>query len=74
MHTLLATNDINNVLLTATFTMNTISKFCTKQNHSRQYKSYQMPKYKKQISKNFTLKSSNNMAKELVEQSNIRIE
>ena len=56
MHTLLATNDINNVLLTATFTINTISKFRTIQNHSRQYKSYQMPKYKiKQISKNFTI-------------------
>ena len=74
MHTLLATNDINNVLLTATFTINTISKFRTIQNHSRQYKSYQMPKYKKQTSKNFTLKSSNNIAKELVEQSSIRIE
>ena len=55
MHTLLATNDINNVLLMATFTINTISKFRTIQNHSRQYKSYQMPKYKKQISKNFTI-------------------
>ena len=57
MHTLLATNDINNVLLTATFTINTISKFKTTQNHSRQYKSYQMPKYKKHISKKFTIKN-----------------
>ena len=47
MHTLLATNDINNVLLTATFTINTVSKFRKIQNHSRQYKSYHMPKYKK---------------------------
>ena len=55
MHTLLATNDINNVLLTATFTINTISKFRTIQNHSRQYKSYQILTYKKQVSKNFTI-------------------
>ena len=55
MHTLLGTNDINNVLLTATFTINTISKFRAIQNHSRQYKSYQMPKYKKQILKNFII-------------------
>ena len=74
MHTLLATNDINNVLLTATFTINTISKFRIIQNHLRQYKSFQMPKYKKQISKSLPLKSNNNMAKELVEQSSIRIE
>ena len=56
MHTLLATNDIINVLLTATFPINIISKFRAIQNYSRQYKSYQMPKYKKQISKNFTIK------------------
>ena len=37
MHTLLAANDINNVSLKATFTINTISKFRTIQNHSRQY-------------------------------------
>ena len=55
MHTLLATNDINNVLLTAAFTINTISKFRTIQNHSRQFKSYQMPKYIKQVLKNFTI-------------------
>ena len=55
MHTVLSTNDINNVLLTATFSINTTSKFGTIQNHLRQYKSYQMPKYKKQISKNFTI-------------------
>ena len=55
MHTLLATNDINNVLLTATLTINTMSKFRKIQNNSRQYKSYQMPKYKKQISKIFTI-------------------
>ena len=46
-HTLLATNDINYVLLTATFTISIISKFRTIQNHSRQLKSYQTPKYKK---------------------------
>ena len=74
MHILLATNDINNVLLTATFTINTISKFNTMQNHSRQYKPYQMPKYKKQYQKTLPLKSSNNMAKELVEQFSIKIE
>ena len=71
IYTLLATNDINNVLQTATFTINTISTFRTIQNHSRQYKSYQMPKYKSKYQKTLPLKSSNNMAKELVEQSSI---
>ena len=74
MHTLLATNEINNFLLTATFTINIISKFRTIQNHSKQYKSYQIPKYKNKYQKTLPLKSSNNMAKELVEQSSIRIE
>ena len=74
MHNFPATNDINNVLLTLIFTINAIPMFRIIQNHLRQYKSYQMPKYKKQISKSLPLKSSNNVIKELVEQSSIRIE
>ena len=63
MHTLLATNDINNIFLTAGFTINTIFKFRTIQNHSRQWKSYQTPKHKNKYQKSLQLKSSNNMAK-----------
>ena len=76
MHTLLATNDINNVLLTsATFTINTISTFRTIQNYSRLNISHiRCQNIKNKYQKTLPLKSSNNMAKELVKQSSIRIE
>ena len=74
MHTLLATNDINNVFLTATFTINTISKFRTIQNIQGNISHIRCQKIKNKYQKTLPLKSSNNMAKELVEQSSIRIE
>ena len=49
-------NDMNIVLLTATFTIHITSKFKQIQNQSRQEKSYHTPKHvKKQISKSFTI-------------------